>query len=733
MRVELKALRLVYRIVRIEDLIRHGLPREVVDVLLDRGFKELNPLQEEAVRKGLLNGKSQVVVAPTASGKTLIGELALVRKALDGYIGLYLVPLKALAGEKYEEFQVWGRIGLRIGISTGDYESPGEHLGRYDLIVATYERFDSLLRLRPAWLSRIGVVVVDELHVVGDPERGPILEMILARLLGSDTQIIGLSATIGNPGELAKWLHAELVTVDWRPVKLVEGVFDRRRNRIVFITDSGERIERIIHRLENPALSIALQSVARGSQVLVFVNNRRRAEEWAWRLSEHMNLLNYLIDKDKLKIVLEELKESPSSSERTNLSELVKHGVAYHHAGLSTAARRAVEKGFRSGVIRAVFATPTLAAGVNLPARRVLVSIKRYNPLTRRMMGIRIFEYKQMAGRAGRPQYDPIGESIIYDASSLTEGLRYIHGKPESVESKLSTERSLRIHLLALIATGQARSIDEALKTFSKTLFRYQYGTVSQLKYRLLEIVEDLYKWGMITGGKDDYRATRLGYLTTITYLDPLTTHVFQEKIAGKSDPGTLWLLHVVALTPDYRRSRPYISYRVIKRLEEEALDLAAQGKIPSPPELDEYEYDQWLQAYAQARMLSMWINEVREDEISRELGVGPGDIYSARDTAAWITSSLARISKETGNLVLGEKLYRLSIRLEYGVKEDALELVSLEGIGRVRARTLIRSGIRSLKELAITPREKLLSLPGFGPRLVENIYEQLRRRGFKL
>ncbi len=709
-------------------LEKHGFPSKVVEILREKGIEELNPIQVEAISKGLFNDLNIVVTAPTASGKTLIGELALVKHVLKMGMGLYLVPLKALASEKYEEFKKWEKLGVKIGISTGDYESPGEYLGRYDIVVATYERFDSLLRLNPSWIKRIRGVVIDELHMVGDPERGPILEMIIARLLEMGVQVIGLSATIGNPDELAKWLNAELVNIDWRPVKLVEGVYDRRSNTVLFYENSNGLLvkkEKIIHRLGNSALSIALQSITRGLQVLVFVNNRRRAEEWALNFSEHMNLLAHMINKDKVKTLIEELKNSPSRKERETLSYLISRGVAYHHAGLSSTARRVVEEAFRSRVVKVVFATPTLAAGVNLPARRVLVSVKRYDPVVRRMRGIPVFEYKQMAGRAGRPQYDPCGEAIIYDASSLREGLKYITGRLEPVVSKLSSERSLRIHTLSLVATNRANSIEEILRVYERTLFKLQYGSVRSLRSKIRDVIEKLVEWKMLKENDEFLEATRLGWITTVTYLDPITVKEFNDKLPVNRNPGTLWILHLVAMTPDYTRSRPYIPYKIIESYEDDAREMADLGVIPEPG-YDEYEYYKWLHAYVQARMLSDWINEVKEDTISERYGVGPGDIYSARDTASWITSSLSKVMRVLGENKLADKLDKISLRLEYGVKEDALELVKLEGIGRVRARTLIDHGIKSLKDLAETPIEKIAKLPGFGPRIARMIKEQL-------
>jgi len=708
-----------------------GFPEKVVEILLKRGISTLNPIQVKAIEKGVLDGKNIIVSAPTASGKTLIAELALVKTFLSKGMGVYITPLKALASEKYNEFLDWNAIGAKIGISTGDYESPGEHLGKYDIIIATYERFDSLLRLKPPWLRRLKVVVIDELHMINDPERGPVLEMIIARLKEQDVQIIGLSATIGNANELASWLDAELVLSDWRPVKLVEGVYDPKAKVIVF---NDGRVERIIHRLSNPLLSITLQSIANGYQVLVFIHNRRRTEEYALELSNHLNLLAHTLNVNKLRDYAERLKrESPSRIEAEKLGSLIIRGVAYHHAGLSSVARKIVEEAFRERLLKAVFATPTLAAGVNLPARRVLISIKRYDPLSHRNVNIPVFEYKQMAGRAGRPQYDRFGEAVIYDASSKHEAFRrYIYGRLEPVESKLASERALRIHTLALIAGGEAPTFSKLIDIYRNTLFYYQYRSKKYLESKIEKIVKELTKWDMIVQVSDFLFSTRLGKIVTYTYLDPLTAYKFIQYMNGIEKPGLLWLLFMITSSPDYIRSRPYISGRIIEKYEDMALYDASQNIIPDPP-YDEIEFEYWLEAYVHARMLYDWINEASEDYLSQKYGVGPGDIYAVRETASWISSGLSRIARVKNMEYASSELDKLAIRIEYGVKEDALELVKLEGIGRVRARILINSGIRSLEDLAKTPRSKLLSLPGFGPKIVDSIKKQLIELGYKV
>jgi len=704
---------------------KYGFPKEYVDLLKERGITHLNPVQRDALTHGLTSDKNLLVVAPTASGKTLIGELALVKSALEGGIGVYLVPLRALASEKYDEFQSLKRIGLKIGISTGDYESPAEYLGVNDIVVATYERFDSLLRLKPTWLKRVKCVVIDEMHNIGDPERGPIIEMIAARLMRSGVRIVGLSATIGNPHVIAKWLNAELINTPWRPVKLVEGYYDKSARVLVFFTEQGERVEKVRYSYGDPVLDVVMQSLAENIQVLVFVHNRRKAEEYAEKLVEYLGISKYLTSSAKLAELLEELRGSPSRIEREKLERLIRCGVGFHHAGLSSVARRVVEKGFRERVIKAVFATPTLAAGVNLPAKRVLVSIKRYDPSSHTTRNIPVFEYKQMAGRAGRPQYDPYGEAIIYDAKSGREAMSYIKGPLEPVMSRLGSERSLRIYTLALVASGEANTIDELIGIFEGTLYRALAGDPHFMRLGVERAIDQLEKWGMLKRDGSSLTATRLGKVTSVTYLDPLTTHRYLSNVSPKRH-STLYYLHVLTFTPDYVRSKPYVPAKLVESFEEEALTLADEGQVPQPPS-DPYEYYLWLEGYVHAKILSDWIDEVDEDTIMQRYGIGPGDLYTASETAAWISGALATVERVLGNIERAEDLSKLSIRLENGVREDALELVKLEGIGRVRARILLSRGIKTLEDLARTPDHVLESLPGFGPKIVRNIKEQLK------
>ena len=208
-------------------LIKHKIPKELYTIL-EKEVKELRPAQEKAIKKGLLERKNLLVCTPTASGKTLIAELAALKSIIGGNgKAIYIVPLKALASEKYKDFKKRYDGIAKVALSIGDIDSTDSYLVDYDLIITTSEKLDSLIRHHAPWLSLISTIIIDEIHLLNDPGRGPTLEILITilRQLLNKAQIIALSATIGNPEELSEWLKAELVIDDWRPVKLHKGVY----------------------------------------------------------------------------------------------------------------------------------------------------------------------------------------------------------------------------------------------------------------------------------------------------------------------------------------------------------------------------------------------------------------------------------------------------------------------------------------------------------------------------
>ena len=208
--------------------IKDKIPEDLYKVIEKEQITELRPAQEKAIKKGLLKGKSLLVCTPTASGKTLIAEIAALNNIINNHgKAIYIVPLKALANEKFKEFKRKYSHLTKIALSIGDIDSSDPYLIDYDFIITTSEKLDSLTRHHSPWLKYVKTVIIDEIHLLNDPERGPTLEILITVLKQTlkNLQLIGLSATIGNPEELAEWLNAELITDNWRPVQLKQGVY----------------------------------------------------------------------------------------------------------------------------------------------------------------------------------------------------------------------------------------------------------------------------------------------------------------------------------------------------------------------------------------------------------------------------------------------------------------------------------------------------------------------------
>ncbi len=211
--------------------IKSDIPQALYNALLP-DIEELRPCQKKSIDKGLLKRKNLLVCTPTASGKTLIAELAGIKSIIENKgKAIYIVPLKALANEKYKDFKKKYGLFCNIALSIGDLDSADPYLENYDMIICTAEKLDSLIRHHAPWLNQVATVIVDEVHLMNDPGRGPTVEILITMLrqLLPEVQIIALSATIGNPEELSEWLNASLVIDKWRPVELHKGIyFDKK-------------------------------------------------------------------------------------------------------------------------------------------------------------------------------------------------------------------------------------------------------------------------------------------------------------------------------------------------------------------------------------------------------------------------------------------------------------------------------------------------------------------------
>jgi len=696
-------------------------------ILKNQGIERLYPPQEEAVKAGALNGANLVLAIPTAAGKTLVAELAMTKQILEkGGKALYLVPLRALAAEKYEEFKKYEEAGIKVAISTGDYDSSDPWLANYDIIVVTNEKADSLLRHRAPWIEDITIVVADEIHLINDPSRGPTLEMVLARLsqVNPEAQIIALSATIRNAEEIAEWLNAKLIKSEWRPIPLKKGVYCR--GTIIF--DDGT-IAELKKATKEPCEIITMDTLENGGQVLVFTNTRQNAMKMALKLAPVVSRYLNRREKVELREIAEEvLRRGEVTRISEQLATCIMNGTAFHHAGLIYDHRKIVEDAFRNFKIKVVCATPTLAAGVNLPARRVVIRHYYRYDFSFGHRPIPVLEFHQMAGRAGRPKYDKYGEAILIaktpdERNFLLEN--YIKASPEMIWSKLAAEPALRSHILAIIATEFAKTDKGLLEFLSHTFYYYQYGGSSYINTVIRRVLSFLESNEMITEDGEYLNATKLGKRVSELYIDPLTAVYIRKGLESKSTSTPLGYLHLIAYTPDM----PKLFLRRGDRRKLTEIVIARSNEfLIKPPDMyeepDEYEY--FLAALKGALALIDWINEEREDAIIEKYDVGSGDIYALASTARWLLYSAAELSSLLKLQSHVKKLKKLMLRVEYGCKEELLQIVQLKGVGRVRARMLYNAGYRTIEDLKRATPEELLRVPSIGVQIVKRIKEQL-------
>lgn len=707
------------------DFVDVDIPDQLKIVLAELGYKTLYPPQEEAVKRGLLEGKNLLVTTPTASGKTLIAILATAKTILERNAKVvYLTPLRALASEKFDEFKMFENMNksdgskVRVMISTGDYDSASEGLKNGDIIILTNEKMDSIIRHGAEWLDDVGLFVADEVHLLGNKERGPTLEMTLTkvRMLQRKAQLLALSATVTNADDVASWLGCEMINSDWRPTELIEGVYDYGS---IKLQDGSVRSIETTGR--GTPIDLAIDSIVNGGQVLIFAETRKRAVSLAAKASELVK--RFLTDEERiaLETKTDDILDTDDTELTQNLAQLVKNGTAFHHAGLNPSSRRIVENTFREGLIKVLTATPTLAAGVNLPARRVVISsISRYDYEYGASVPISVLEYKQLCGRAGRPKYDTCGEAIIVAPNASAEEVfeHYIHGRPEPIRSKLVDEGAIRVHLLSTIASLPGIKREEIDSLFSNTLLAKQYRK-STINSKLESALDFLEVEELIKTKGERFSATEFGKRTSLLYIDPVTAVEFRRALISteKDVSHNLGFLHIVTDCADF-----YPKLQLRNKDIEEAEML-----------IDEYGHELFfdLNPYDCSRSLlalNAWIQEYTDRKIMELFGVEPGDIYRMVETSDWLLYSLYEVAKLVGREYLLQEINTLRKRVKYGIKEELIPIISIEGVGRVRARALFNAGYKDLKSIRDAPVEKLAAVQKIGNALAKRIKEQLKK-----
>ncbi|MCX6689369.1 MAG: ATP-dependent DNA helicase [Methanoregula sp.] len=707
------------------------LPANLKQRYLDSGITELYPPQATCVDKGIFDNKNLLVAIPTASGKTLVAEMAMHQHIARKGKCLYIVPLRALASEKFEEFN---NKGVQVGISTGDLDRRDDHLGRNDIIVATSEKVDSLLRNGARWIPEITLLVVDEVHLVDSPDRGPTLEMVIAKMRCRNPlmQVIGLSATIGNPNILAGWLDAELVTSNWRPVDLRQGVFCTDR---IYFRENERQVKVISKNYDD--LNLCLDTIAEGGQCLVFVSSRRNAEAFAKRAAAAIKS-----EDPALATYAKNLHAGTEMEMGKRLADCVAKGAAFHHAGLSRNERSVVEEGFRKGLIKCISSTPTLAAGLNLPARRVIIRDYVRFSAGEGMLPIPVSEYHQMAGRAGRPRLDPYGEAVLIakDLGQVEELFEnYIDAPAEDVHSHIADPTALYTHVLSLIASGFADTQEELSSFMNRTFYVHEHKGGRLVHKAVAAALEFLITGELVVEVGEQLCATEFGTMVSRLYIDPRSASMIVTSLREVEHYADLGMIHLICSTPDmiklYVRNTDIDSLTRMREdhIDDIWLDFPEEddrfGAYSDETESYEKQVEAYFRALKTAMLLSDWTDEMTDAKICERYSVGPGDIYGMVESINWLLHASAELARMFTSRHY-QKIRECETCMKHGIRRELLPLIRLRGIGRVRARRLFNHGMTSPDEILNHTPEEVARILGQG--ISDQIFAQLKKSGEK-
>ena len=665
-------------------------------------IEEFNPAQKAVIESGYLEDKSNYIICiPTASGKTVLGVLPALKTILDGGKAVYAAPLLSIQNEKVKEFKAFEDHGISVG----------KHPASSDLSVMVFESFDALTRFSWNTLRDVDTLIIDEFHMVGEFSRGPTLEAAItrAKIINPSMRIIALSATLRNIEEIEGWLEGKCVEHDYRPVPLHKEVLDAE----MFNTKNKNDV--IVKVLE--------KSIKDSSQALAFVSTRRFTESLATYVSKKIDKKINVKQRESFKEVAEKILDVPKrkgslpTTTCLKLAESIEHGVAFHHAGLFNEQKEIIEDEFRNGNILMITATPSLMYGVNLPSKTVVI---RDNTrwTAQGPQPIPVFDYEQMSGRAGRPQYDDVGYSYLI-AKTMDEAMNleayYIDGEIELTNSKLVDNKDAILkQIIAQIASTLSKNLDELTEFFSKTLYGYQMANnpsmamfaADSIRFELENSLEFLLQNGIIRATPEGLKTTDFGSLIAKSNYSVETAVKIKEYISGITQINVNEFIYALCETPDV----PLISFKGRKSKDPVREKLSEAGLFAvdiGNPE-------------ATAVSLMEWIDERNEYEIENRYSV-----YSASTRrSAYEASRLVKFAKDTsevlGNYSNLKDFDILSARLYYGVKEDIIPLVvSVKRLGRKRARNLVKIFGNDLSGVS---ENELQKVEGIGPKLAEKI-----------
>ncbi|XP_070791412.1 DNA polymerase theta [Pituophis catenifer annectens] len=746
-------------------LANWGLPKTVLEKYHGLGVVRMFQWQAECLMVDqVLEGRNLVYSAPTSAGKTLVAELLILKRVLETRKkALFILPFISVAKEKKYYLQaMFQEEGVQVEGYIGSV-SPSVPFSALDVAVCTIERANGLVNrlIDEKTLDFLGIVVVDELHMLGDSQRGYLLELLLAKIcfltkriknkqnmeesFCNKIQIIGMSATLPNLDLLASWLNAELYHTDFRPVPLLEQV--KIGNKIY---DSSNTVVREIQPLlnikgdEDHVVTLCYETVQDGHSVLVFCPTKNWCEKLAdivarefcsiqqKNLQKMSTLSPVILCQEGIEKLLIQLKRSSSGLDSV-LHRTIKWGVAFHHAGLTFDERDIIEVAFRQGVLRVLIATSTLSSGVNLPARRVIIRTPVFGS---RLLDI--LTYKQMAGRAGRKGVDTIGESILVcKPSEKSKGIALLHGgmKPLcscllSLKGEGITSSMLRA-ILEIIVSGIASSSEDIQSYASCTLLAASLRDFQDCRRQQEKIcdgsIETCVKWllekefimiSVSDVGKEIYRPTHLGSATLFSSFSPTAAlEIFADlqramkSFVLENDLHSLYL--VTPVYEDWTKIDWYqffclweklpASLRRVAQLvgiEESFLACSVKGNIIAKTEKQYRQMAIHKRFFTSLALLDL-INEIPLKDVAKKYGCSRGQLQSLQQSAATYAGMITIFCNRLGWHNMEQLLSQFQSRLNFGIQRELCDLVRIYLLNAQCARALYNAGFVTVADVA--------------------------------
>jgi helicase len=691
----------------VRELIAAGAPEPLVDEWA-KTITDLTPVQERAVGAGVLRGESNLlIIAPTTSGKTFVGEMAAATAAYKTRRhALFLVPFRALADEHFELFRERYGDLLSVVISTSDWGEFDADIraGNFGIGVLTYEKLTGLLIDRPQLLAEASVLVVDELQMLRDQERGPGIELMLTQVLLAEQrpQLVALSASLDNLNSVDLWLGAQVVHENERPVPLDEGVV---------AVPSGRALVRAHGELQQSQLfpgapdkddaiaGLCAALVADGKQVLVFRTSATRARPTAQAIARQLPATG-------LTALTAELLEGLEPSETLeDQRRLMASGVGFHTADLPTGERRAVERSFREGETKVIVSSGTLAMGVNLPTDVVVIADTiRFIPnrWDWNRESVSVSDYKNQVGRAGRLGKRERGLGLLladedYQRRQLFD--LYCNGAVEPIESRLPEAQFddvvFRV-LAADLASTQEQLTEFLSSTFAYLTFWQHYGGVREIQEGVARAVESCLESGLVREREGGLGVTSSGHifaghgiaLRVATQLSRLV------EALGASDLPMPELIHLLAACDSLFESRPYTKWdRASRRLHDPRGELGIDtGALTADHRLhaalaETPREDRDARVLMRTACLLEWIDGTPEQTLGRRYaGCGHARLRTMGQTAAWLADAATRVAEIRGVDADRVSLLRqLVVQLRHGLPPQLAPLarVNAPGVGR--------------------------------------------------